>query len=330
MWCLRGLGPWLFVSINSVNQKDAKDASTEGRRLVRALLDVDPLTVDVLLTVAHDVLGPERAEHCVRQVRGGRLTRRSYLLAEVAAVVVGTRHLGVGWWARPHRRADKPGQWQQGPPPDEVLISGVVPSRWQSASVLEVLAWWSADDVADTLWGPPVDFVDLNSTRPTDRIALPRDARPGDRLVAAFDPGSRVDADVARRADGTLGSELDITSCRHSPPAEASWGWAIATGNGPHRLPDESPGSPADPYAVPIDLAAAETIRGWALQHGASPAQVGQAWKTASDVIVAIGAVDWMRRPDGRWWRWERAASALADRDVPRLAKALAGLAKVY
>jgi hypothetical protein len=59
-----------------VNQKDAKDASTEGRRLVRALLDVDPLTVDALLTVAHDVLGPERAERCVRLVRGGRLTRR--------------------------------------------------------------------------------------------------------------------------------------------------------------------------------------------------------------------------------------------------------------
>jgi hypothetical protein len=247
----------------------------------------------------------------------------------VAAVVVGTRHLGVGWWARPHRRADRPGEWQEGPPPGEVLVSGVVPSRWRSAPVLEVLAWWSADDVADALWGPPVDFVDLNSTRSTDRIALPRDARPGDRLVAAFDPGSRVDADVVRRADGTLGSELDITSCRHSPPAEASWGWAIATGNGPHRLPDESPGSPADPYAVPIDLAAAATVWGWALQHGASPAQVGQAWRTAGDVIVAIGALDWIQRPDGRWSRWERAASALADRDVSRLAEALAGLAKV-
>lgn len=133
---------------------------------------------------------------------------------------------------------------------------------------------------------------------------------------------------MVRRADGTLGSELDIDSCRHSPPAEVSWGWAIATGNGPHRLPDESPGSPADPYAVPIDLAAAETIRGWALQHGANPAQVGQAWKTAGDVIVAMGAADWMRRP-GRWSRWERAASALADRDMPRLAEALAGLAEV-
>jgi hypothetical protein len=45
-------------------------------------------------------------------------------------------------------------------------------------------------------------------------------------------------------------------------------------------------------------------------------------------VIVAIGALDWMRRP-GRWLQWERAASALADRDVPRLAEALAGLAEV-
>lgn len=154
-------------------QEDAKDASAEGRRLVRALLDVDPLTVDALLTVAHDVLGPERAEHCVTLVRAGRLTRRSHLLAEVAAVVVGTRHLGVGWWARPHRRADRPGEWQEGPPPDEVLVRGVAPRRWRSASVLEVLAWWSADDVADALWGPPIDFVDLNSTRSTDRIALP-------------------------------------------------------------------------------------------------------------------------------------------------------------
>lgn len=45
-------------------------------------------------------------------------------------------------------------------------------------------------------------------------------------------------------------------------------------------------------------------------------------------MIVAMGAADWMRRP-GRWSRWERAASALADRDMPRLAEALAGLAEV-
>ena len=70
-----------------------------------------------------------------------------------------------------------------------------------------------------------------------DRITLPPQARLGDRLVASFDPGSRVDAIVVARAGRALGSVLDLDSIRHSPPAEVSWACGILAEGRPDDLP---------------------------------------------------------------------------------------------
>jgi hypothetical protein len=303
-----------------------EDAKAEGARLVRDLLGIDRPSAEALSTVVADVLGRTRAERCAQLVRAGRLSRRRYEFANLAALVVGTKDLGDDWWATSRHRADDFGDPEMRPTPDTVLRSGPGPGEWQHGTVLDVLARWTESDAADALWGPSVGYVDLNSLHPSDRIALPEGARPGDRLVADFEDGGRVDVDVVRRTDGTLGSELAIDSCRHSPPAEAWWGWASVTGRGQHRLPGEIPGAPTDPYAAPMEPTAAETLREWALRHGADETTVGPSWTNAGDVIAALDAADLTRRRDGRWLYWERAASALADGDTARLEKELAAL----
>jgi hypothetical protein len=191
---------------------------------------------------------------------------------------VATRSLGDGWWPR-------------------------------AASGLDELENRASAAVADQLWGPPVADVDLNGPYLSDLFALPPGVRVGDRLLLSFDPGSRVDAVVVARADGTLGSEIDFESCRHSPPAEVSWGWGIASRVGPHRLDGEVPGTATDPYAAPLDPAAADAVRAWVRSFGID---VSRPWTCAADVIAVLDTVFW--EP------WVRAATALADGDLDQLA----------
>ena len=301
------------------------ESRREALRILRELLSIDGPNLDALLEAANRALGVERLRRCVSLIRESPLTRRSHALACVAALVVGTRELGGDWWRRQHRRSDGPGRPEEGPPPEDLLVASRANEQRQWPTTLERLAQWAAADVADALWGPPVDAVDLNSLAPDDRIALPPNARAGDRLVVSFDPGSRVDALVLARPDGTLGSVLDLESVRHSAPAEVEWGWGISAGLGPHRLPDEDEGGPDDPYHVLIDEAAAATLSAWAIAHGADVDQILPPWTVAGDPIRALGAVDLVRR-DGTWFAWGRATEALANRDAQRLAQAISTL----
>ncbi|MGW4665112.1 hypothetical protein [Streptosporangium sandarakinum] len=291
----------------------AEDARTEARRLVTSLLGTERPQAGALLREAEAALGAGRVEHCVELARGAPLTRRSTELSAVAALLVGTRDLGEEWWRRP--RGDKL------PAPDEALAAATAIDPWTDLTVLEMLAAWIADDAADEVWGPPAASADLNSWQAEDRVGLPPDAEPGRRLVVAFDAGGRLDALVVRRPDGELGSNLDFASLRYSRPAEAQWSWGVAAGLGPHRL-EEDP----DPYAEPVDDAAARTLRAWALDNGASAGQVGEPWRTRGDVVAAVDRVDWMWR-SGEWFAWWRAVSALVDGDADRLAARLEDIA---
>jgi hypothetical protein len=303
-----------------MSDSSREKARREALKIVDQFLGIQP-SVAGLLEIAASTLGAARVGRCLERVRESRLTRRSYALASLAALVVATRKLGDSWWRRPRHPSDKPG-YQQQPPPDELLATWRPTDQPQSPTALEKIAQWAASDVADALWGAPVDNVDLNSLEAADRIAVPPGARVGDRLVVAFDPGSRVDAVVTRRSDGSLGGELDLDSTRHSPPAEVEWGWSIACGIGPHRLPDEEAGGVRNPYAAPIDSVAAATLSAWALARGAGADEIGAPWKTTGDPIRAIEAL-YLPGRDGSWFLWWCAAEALADRDAQKLAEAM-------
>ena len=84
-------------------------------------------------------------------------------------------------------------------------------------------------------------MTDLNSWQAEDRVELPEDATPGQRIVVSFDAGGRLDAVVLRRPDDELGSNLDFDSLRYSRPAEAQWSWGVAAGLGPHLLSTRHP-----------------------------------------------------------------------------------------
>ncbi|MFI0418445.1 hypothetical protein [Spongiactinospora sp. 9N601] len=285
----------------------AEDARSQARQLIGDLLGEDRPTARALVDHAVRVLGDKRAARCVELARWAPLTRRSSELAALAGLLIGTRDLGTGWWER--ARGGKL------PSPDEALSTSAAIDPWTDLTVLEMLAVWIADDTADALWGPAVASADLNSWHAEDRIELPGEARPGQRLVVEFDAGGRLDAVVVRREGGELGSDLDFSTLRYSRPAEAQWSWGVAAGLGPHPLAGERP----DPYAEPVEEGAAEPLRTWALRHGASVEATGDPWRRKGEVIAAIERVDWMWR-SGEWFGWWRAVSALVDGDSAQLA----------
>lgn len=284
----------------------AEDARTEARRLTRDLLGEEHPTAELLLSRARAALGDHRAYRCAELAQGAPLIRRSAELAAIAGLAVGTEITGQEWWST--------GRAGKIPPPDEALAAATGIDPWTNLTVLEMLAAWIADDAADHAWGVPAATVDLNSWQAEDRIHVPVGTAPGTTLVVAFDSGGRLDAVVRPRPDGTPGSTLDFTTLRYSRPAEAQWSWGVAAGLGPHPLPDEDP----DPYTVTVDPEVAETLRRWALRHGATPELVGTRWQAKGDVVAAVERVDWMWR-SGEWFAWWRAASALLGGDPAQI-----------
>ncbi|WP_061292110.1 hypothetical protein [Herbidospora cretacea] len=283
-----------------MRESHAEDARAEARRLTTDLLGEDRPTAGTLLREAQAVLGRERTRRVADLVRLAPLTRRSAELAAVAALLVGTDELGGGWWT-----VSRDGKL---PAPEEALVKARPIEPWGDLTVLETLAAWISDDVADTLWGPPVGTADLNSWQAEDRVPVPPGAKAGGKLVVAFDAGGRLDAMVVRRLDDELGTNLDFNSLRYARPAEAQWSWGVAAGLGPHPLPGEEP----SPYAKEIDPKTGHVLREWTLRHGAAPDETGPAWQTVGDVVAAVERLDWMWR-SAEWFAWWRAVSALVD-----------------
>jgi hypothetical protein len=157
-----------------------------------------------LFSLARDVLGPPRADRCLELGRLARLSRRSMATGTVAELIADrARLLGEAWWSRSHEDmvidSDPDKQisvvrWEDRGTPDEYLAQFEEPFKpgEYTRTLLETVGWWIQDDAADLQGGRPVDFVDLYDPIPSYRIVLPSGAQPGDRVVAAFDPGSRV------------------------------------------------------------------------------------------------------------------------------------------
>ena len=265
----------------------ARERRQEATRIIRERLGID-MSMSALVSLAKQVIGEERVRCVELWVRRERLTRRVDGFGALAALVDATNVLGPAWWSRAHHRFDTPGEWLDGPAPDQVLSSFETKDgslHWPTPLIS--LEWWASDDVADQVWGTPSGFVDLNSQQPSDRFALPSTARVGQRLVLSFDPGSRIDAEVVARDGGALGSELISDSIRQSSPSEVAWAWVVGSSIGPHRFADEVPGTDQDPYSSVVDQATAEAIRSWALHSNFDEADVGRAWPRVLDVINA-------------------------------------------
>ena len=296
-------------------------ARDEALRLIHELLGIDRPSIGALLLRAAEVLGASRTSRCIELIRIDPLSSCYSQLAELAGLVVGTQTLGERWWSVRHPRRQEIYTADDSRSPDEILAEGARPPSVHGTT-LAVLSAWAADDVADEMWGSPVDYVDLNSWAP-DRIALPADSRVGDRVVASFDPGCRVDATVVARPDGSLGSELEPGSCRYSPPADASWAWGIAARIDPQRLPGEE--GPDDPHLAPIDPGAAEELRRWALKNGMSEESIGADGLKAGNALLALTTSPPFEPPRG-WMDWLRAVEALVDGKPAELAQALMSL----
>lgn len=178
-------------SSNGEHHRDS--AQSEALRL----LGVDSLGPEALFALAAETLTPERAARCVELARLARLTERAAALSAIAELVFGVRSLGIAWWTQVHQELRADQQWVDCAAPDQLLADDGPNARFSLAT----LGNWIADDSADQAWGRPIDTVDLNDPAVDDRVVLPHDAKAGERFVAAWDPGCRVDVLVVARND---------------------------------------------------------------------------------------------------------------------------------
>jgi hypothetical protein len=191
---------------------------------VRAALGIEPTETALLERLAGQLAEDEVAV-VTSALRRALPERRGYAVAGLAAASQAMDVLGVGWW---HEARVRTGLTV---PADDRSPATLLRSPDGDA---EQLGNWAADDVADHLWGPPVGYVDLNNPKWIDRVPAPASARPGDRLLLAWDPGCRVVAVVEARDSGGLGTRLDGENL-FAPPADLWWNWAHSA----------TPGSPS-------------------------------------------------------------------------------------
>lgn len=312
-------------------------AETRKRAEVQAkqLLGLDHLTVVELFGLAEATLGASRAGRCLELSRGVRLTRRWAATESVAELIVRTRSLGSDWWMRNHEEMISAHNWRNRGTPDAFLVAGT-PSLAESC--LDSLGNWIADDAADAKWGRPIDFVDLNDPGADDRFELPKAARQGDRLVAAFDSGGRVWAEVVRRDEsqepagnnpvsGRAGLGSVLMEHRYVDVAEVGWAWGLAINVGPIHLPGEARGGIGDPFGELLDAGTAHRLYAWAAEHDAS-ASLGNSWSTKANLWSAYFRLGLPYLRNGDWFYFERAIRAAIDGDKPTLNDALGKLPK--
>jgi hypothetical protein len=316
------------------------------------------LTEEALFELAGVTLGAGRAARCLELARLSPLTSRSWATSASAALIVGTRALGTDWWSTVHRElavswstvhGESAGveYWTARGTPAELLAARQDDFATRPGhSCLETLGDWVAEDAANAEWGMPIDFVDLNDPEPEDRIVLPVDAKPGDQLVAAWDPGGRAYVHVVERSGspdpraekegrrrGSIGSELG--KIWHNDAANADWAWSMATDTRPIRLPGEIAGEPSDPFAAPLDPSVADRLRAWAARNGASADELGGAWYTKDDLWSArfrLGLpYSSPAEPQVPWlFEFDPAVRAAVDGDNAALVEALSRLEQIH
>ena len=181
-----------------------------------------------------------------------------------------------------------------------------------------------ADACADERWGAPIGDVDLDDPRADDRVALPAGARPGDVLVASFDPGCRVIVEVIER-EGTIGSVLG--DLRYDDTADAR----VGVGAGDRHRADPAAGRDRGRGERPVRGAAGRARRACACAPGpasTSPIRdvLGGPWRTRGDLWEARFRLGLPYERTGEWWPFEIVARAAVDGDDEQLGYALARL----
>lgn len=307
----------------------------QAAQQARRILEIDDLDPTALFRLADTILDPRRSARCLELSRLVRLTRRSDGTSAVAEVIVGTRDLGIEWWSRVHQEMTGPGRWLDRGTPDELLA--VAPGSMSEAEMrLSRLADWAADDAADAKWGRPIDFIDLNDPVADDRLHLPDDITEGDRVVASFDPGSRVWAAIVRREkpyeaaqdrEGYRRNGLGRVLAEHEfiNVAEVGWAFSIATNIGPIYLPGETAGGHGDPFMDLVEPDAAKRLSSWALKHDRDIAEQCR-WLTRGDVWSAYFRLGLPYSRTGAWWPFELAAQAVVDGEVAEIEKRMMDL----
>ncbi len=315
--------------------------------MLSALLGISHVSTDSLFDLASEVLGQSRTERCLELSRLARLSRRWAATGAVAEFIAGTRLLGETWWGRPHlamvidnnlggqRRMIR---WEDRGTPDAHLARPEPrPERGvHGPTILESVGYWIQDDAADRQWGRPVDYVDLNDPAAEDRILLPADAKPGNRFVASFDPGSRVWVDIVQwdqpdplaeergHRRGLVGSKLaehDICDV-----SEAGWAWSVAIDIGPVHLPGEVAGGASDPFGEPLDPEVARQLWEWVTSHEDDAGKIGSPWRTKADLWSARFRLGLPWHRNGNWHLFDQASCAAIDGDLTSLNDAIAKL----
>ncbi|HEX7490903.1 MAG TPA: hypothetical protein VF337_04305 [Candidatus Limnocylindrales bacterium] len=298
---------------------------------IKRLLAIADPTADRLFVKARAVLGQDRTNRCLDLAKIAPLSRRYVPTSALAALVLGTGELGVEWWGRPHEELTEAGLWASMGSPDALLAAGRGDLEIEDGgSCLAELANWIADDAADTLWGRPIDYVDIGDPGVDGRLVLPDDASVGDRLIANAGAGIRVWADVveyqgmAAQGMALLGTRLaekqyhDVAMVRSS--------WSIAFGVGPIRLPGETVGRPSDPFSDHLDHDSSRRLYTWALANGASKADLAGPWRTKDALWSARFRLGLPYSRPGDWYLFDEAVAAAIDDDREALAEALATL----
>jgi hypothetical protein len=203
---------------------DRARVRAEAAHEVREALGIEP-SGDALFARLAGQVGADEMGVAIESVWRGHVNRRRNGLAAIAAASLAMDRLGTGWWHEARVRSDLTMQADNRSP--ATLLRS--PEDDIHRSNAELLGYWAADDVADHLWGPPAAYVDLNSQQPVDRVPAPENARPGDRLLLAWDPGCRLWAVVEERGEGRLGTRFENSDLLFSPPADLLWSWATAT-----------------------------------------------------------------------------------------------------
>src|SRR5450759_2061160 len=304
------------------------DTRDNAAHQARSIIGIDDLGATSMFRLADAILDPRRSARCLELSRLVRLTRRSDATSAVAELIVGTRDLGIDWWSRVHQEMTGPGKWVDGGTPDELLVAA--PGSASEAEMrLNRLGDWASDDAADAKWGRPIDFVDLNDSGADDRLHLPDGIAEGDRVVASFDPGSRVWAaivgrdkpdEAAQDREGYRRNGLGSVLAEHEfiNVAEVGWAYAIATNTGPIYLPGETAGGHGDPFMDLVQSETAERLSSWALKHDNEIAEQCR-WLTRGDVWSAYFRLGLPYSRTGEWWPFERAAMAVVDGEVAEI-----------
>jgi hypothetical protein len=296
---------------------------------VKRILRLTEPTADRLFARARAILGQDRANQCLELAKLAPLTRRHIPISAIASLLAGTADLGPEWWSSSHKELSFDREWTDRGAPNRLLAAGHGdPDREEGGSCLALLGEWIADDAADKAWGLPIDHVDIGDPALEGRVALPPEAKAGDRVTVVFAPGGRVWVDVIE-LEGATGPERvgsRLAEHRLHDVAEVRAAWAMAASALPMRLPGEMAGRANDPYSAKLDATDSRCLFDWAVAHGGNARELAGPWRTKDALWTARMRLGLLFSRPGSWITFDEALVGLMDDDNEALSDALNAL----